>query len=132
MRKYLTDDMCDGDRISSSLLWTVVRLIKTLKILSYTGCLAQAKGIGSKPQGYVDADYGALCLATFSRLLRTLFERWSRRAFCGLDVWLIPDTESRQIELQNPLGILLLNTMPFCIPFSERMRTLDRWLAQEK
>lgn len=117
-------------------LFAVVRLIKILKILSFQGCVAQAKSVAPKAHGYVDADYNTFCVSVFTRLLRTLFARWSRHPFCCIDVWLVEDTEDRrvrrEIESQTPLGLLLLNLMPFVIPFHERMRIFERWLAAEK
>jgi hypothetical protein len=132
----------------------VVRLIKLLKVLCFRGCLAYAEQQErqqqektttttnkqqqhqQQQQQVTDIPYDRFLLVTFCRLLRLLYDRWSRKAFCVAEVWELEEGQSRRvrkaIQDQTVLGKLLLQTIPFIVPFSERHALFRQWVATEK
>lgn len=116
----------------------LIRLIGLLERLAFHSCGGFAAQLGGEhPRADAAASYGRFVLITCCQLLRRLFDRWSRRAFCVAEVWGVSsDAESRRaqraVREQGPLGKLLLQVMPFAVPFPERLDLFRSWVAGEK
>lgn len=142
----LTDDeLCKGGLpLPTPHLIHVIRLLLHLSFHGCEGFAARlAAGAAAGPQHHADASsndaghYGRFVLASCCQLLRRLFDRWSRRAFCVAEVWNCPtDAETRRaqraVQEQGPLGKLLLSALPFAVPFPERLDLFRAWAAAEK
>jgi len=71
-----------------------------------------------------------------SRALRDLYDRSSRRAFVDSRAWLVSQAEGgrvlAEVQAQTPRGWRLLTTMPYAIPFVERLKLLRQLVDTEK
>lgn len=122
----------------------LIHLIRLLHRLAFHGCEGFAARLAAAdPQHDASsssndaAHYGRFVLASCCQLLRRLFDRWSRRAFCVAEVWGLPtDAETRRAQRavleQGHLGKLLLSALPFAVPFPERLQLFKAWAAAEK
>jgi len=110
----------------------LIRLVRLLQRLAFHGCVGFAAASSTDA-----AAFGRFLLSSFCQLLRRLFDRWSRRAFCVAEVWGLPsEAESRRaqraVREQAALGKLLLQAMPFAVPFPERLDLFRSWAKSEK
>ena len=70
----------------------VVRMVKAAKLVLFNGCCAQASGVMEMPttnttEGSTgEGEYGAFLVKALARMLRSLYDRWSRRPFCVPEV----------------------------------------------
>lgn len=131
----------------------IVHLVKTLKVFCYKGCLAHtdekvviptttmttaetSTSDSSVSPAVLDVSYTRFVLTTLCRFLATLYNRWSRKAFCALSVWVLSDANFTFLRHDSrhwsPRAKLLLHLLPFTIPFSERLTLFREWIQSDK
>lgn len=131
----------------------IVHLVKTLKVFCYEGCLAHtdekvlmptttmttaetSTSDSSVSPAVLDVSYTRFVLTTLCRFLATLYNRWSRKAFCALSVWVLSDANFTFLRHDSrhwsPRAKLLLHLLPFTIPFSERLTLFREWIQSDK
>ncbi len=115
----------------------VVRVVKLLTVVCYRGCVAHAtdpQAAAATSNRLTDVPYGRFLLATLCRLLRALYDRWSRKAFCAAHVFELDRIARRPLRPTEltPLEKLVLQAMPFVVPFSDRLALFRAWVQAEK
>ncbi|KAI9917016.1 hypothetical protein PsorP6_017032 [Peronosclerospora sorghi] len=80
--------------------------------------------------------FGMFAVEMGTRLLRVLYSRCSRQPFCNVTSWVIAELDSTQlieeVLLGTPRGNKLIHSMPYLVPFADRVRLFQRLIQADK
>ncbi|KAG2783999.1 E3 ubiquitin-protein ligase [Phytophthora cactorum] len=80
--------------------------------------------------------FGMFVVEMATRLMRVLYNRCSRQPFCNVTSWIIAELDSTQlieeVLLGTPRANKLIQSMPYLVPFSERVNLFQRLVKADK
>ncbi|ETK82247.1 hypothetical protein L915_12335 [Phytophthora nicotianae] len=80
--------------------------------------------------------FGMFVVEMATRLMRVLYNRCSRQPFCNVSSWIIAELDSNQlieeVLLGTPRANKLIQSMPYLVPFSDRVKLFQRLVKADK
>ncbi|KAL7681448.1 putative HECT domain-containing protein [Plasmopara halstedii] len=80
--------------------------------------------------------FGMFVVEMGTRLMRVLYNRCSRQPFCNVTSWIIAELNSSQLIEEvlfgTPRANKLIQSMPYLVPFSERVKLFQRLVKSDK